>query len=94
MSFINKQDSNGSKPALLEGEFGYDKQGSDRGRVYVGTNTGNQPLGKKSEIDTNTTAISANASNLNTHAGVKSSSTVFGHSKMSLSGNTLTIETV
>jgi hypothetical protein len=51
MAFINKQDTNGSKAALLEGELGYDKQGGDRGRVYVGTNVGNIGLAKKSEAD-------------------------------------------
>jgi len=61
MAFINKHDTNGTKGALAEGEFGYDKQGSDRGRVYIGTNSGNKPLATKSEVDANTTAIAGKA---------------------------------
>lgn len=48
---IRKHDTNGTKSALIEGELGYDKQGSDRGRVYVGTNTGNKALATKAEVD-------------------------------------------
>ena len=50
---INRQDSNGVKPLLQVGEFGYDKYpaGGDEGRVYVGTGTENIPLAKKSEVD-------------------------------------------
>ena len=50
---IVKQDSNGVKPLLQVGEFGYDKYpaGGDEGRVYVGTGTENIPLAKKSEVD-------------------------------------------
>lgn len=50
---INKQDSNGVKPLLQTGEFGYDNYpaGGDSGRVYVGTGTENIPLAKKSEVD-------------------------------------------
>jgi len=50
MAFINKQDTNGTKGTLAEGEFGYDKQGTDRGRVYVGTNSGNVALATKNDI--------------------------------------------
>lgn len=59
---IRKHDTNGTKSPLTEGEFGYDKQGSDRGRVYVGTNTGNSALAKKSEVDSkvNTSLLGAN----------------------------------
>ena len=50
---IVKQDSNGVKPLLQVGEFGYDNYpaGGDVGRVYVGTGTENIPLAKKSEVD-------------------------------------------
>jgi len=46
---INKQDTNGTKPLLSEGELGYDKQGADRGRVYVGGNGANIPLARQDE---------------------------------------------
>ena len=71
MAFINKQDTNGTKPALTEGELGYDKQGSDRGRVYVGTNTGNVPLAEKSETDANTSAISGKQATLVSGTNIK-----------------------
>ena len=50
---INRQDSNGVKPLLQVGEFGYDNYpaGGDVGRVYIGTGTENIPLAKKSEVD-------------------------------------------
>ena len=50
---INRQDSNGVKPLLQTGEFGYDNYpaGGDSGRVYVGTGSENIPLAKKSEVD-------------------------------------------
>ena len=50
---IVKQDSNGTKPLLQVGEFGYDNYpaGGDVGRVYIGTGTENIPLAKKSEVD-------------------------------------------
>ena len=50
---INRQDTNGVKPLLQVGEFGYDNYpaGGDVGRVYVGTGTENIPLAKKSEVD-------------------------------------------
>ena len=50
---INRQDSNGVKPLLQAGEFGYDNYpaGGDSGRVYVGTGSENIPLAKKSEVD-------------------------------------------
>ena len=53
MSIITRQDSNGVKPLLQVGEFGYDNYpaGGDEGRVYVGTGTENIPLAKKSEVD-------------------------------------------
>lgn len=53
MSLIIKRDSNGVKPLLQTGEFGYDNYpaGGDEGRVYVGTGTENIPLAKKSEVD-------------------------------------------
>ena len=50
---IVKQDSNGTKPLLQTGEFGYDNYpaGGDAGRVFVGTGTENVPLAKKEEVD-------------------------------------------
>ena len=53
MSLITRQDSNGVKPLLQAGEFGYDNYpaGGDSGRVYVGTGTENVPLAKKEEVD-------------------------------------------
>lgn len=50
---INRQDTNGVKPLLAVGEFGYDNYptGGDAGRVYVGTGAENIPLAKKSEVD-------------------------------------------
>ena len=48
---IGKRDTDGTKSALIEGEFGYDQQGADRGRVYIGTNIGNVPLAKLSELE-------------------------------------------
>ena len=49
---INKVDTNGVKPLLGMGEFGYDNYstGGDEGRVYVGTGAENIPLAKKSEL--------------------------------------------
>ena len=53
MSLITRQDTNGVKPLLQTGEFGYDNYpaGGDEGRVYVGTGSENIPLAKKSEVD-------------------------------------------
>ena len=49
---INRQDTNGVKPLLQTGEFGYDNYpaGGDDGRVYVGTGSENIPLAKKAEM--------------------------------------------
>ena len=49
---ITRQDSNGVKPLLQTGEFGYDNYpaGGDSGRVYVGTGSENIPLAKKAEM--------------------------------------------
>ena len=49
---INKQDTNGVKPLLGIGEFGYDNYptNGDVGRVYVGTGTENIPLAKIDDI--------------------------------------------
>lgn len=49
---IVKQDTNGIKPLLEVGEFGYDNYpaGNDAGRVYVGTGTSNIKLGTQEEI--------------------------------------------
>ena len=53
MSLIVKRDTDGVKPLLQVGEFGYDNYpaGGDVGRVYIGTGTENIPLAKKSEVD-------------------------------------------
>ena len=50
---IVRQDSNGVKPLLQVGEFGYDNYpaGGDVGRVYIGTGNENVPLAKKEEVD-------------------------------------------
>ena len=52
MSLIVKRDTNGVKPLLQTGEFGYDNYpaGGDDGRVYVGTGSENIPLAKKAEM--------------------------------------------
>ncbi len=52
MSLIVKRDTNGVKPLLQTGEFGYDNYpaGGDSGRVYVGTGSENIPLAKKAEM--------------------------------------------
>ena len=52
MGKINRQDTNGVKPLLATGEFGYDNYpaGGDEGRVYVGTGTKNVALANKSEV--------------------------------------------
>lgn len=52
MSLITRQDTNGVKPLLQTGEFGYDNYpaGGDNGRVYVGTGSENVPLAKKAEM--------------------------------------------
>ena len=52
MSKIIKQDSNGVKPLLAVGEFGYDNypEGGDIGRVYVGNGSENIPQAKKVEV--------------------------------------------
>lgn len=54
MSKIIKQDSNGVKPLLAVGEFGYDNypEGGDIGRVYVGNGSENIPQAKKAEVVT------------------------------------------
>lgn len=52
MARIIKQDTDGTKPLLVKGGFGYDDYvaGGDEGRVYVGTGTKNIALAKKSEL--------------------------------------------
>ncbi len=52
MSLIIKRDTDGVKPLLQTGEFGYDNYpaGGDSGRVYVGTGSENIPLAKKAEM--------------------------------------------
>ena len=47
-------DTDGNKGSLPEGYLGYDKATADRGRVAVGTNTGDVLLAKKSEVDSHT----------------------------------------
>ena len=51
MSKILYIDTDGTKGSLPEGHLGYDKVTADRGRVAVGTNTGDVLLAKKSEVD-------------------------------------------
>ena len=51
MSKILYIDTDGTKGLLPEGHLGYDKATADRGRVAVGTNTGDVLLAKKSEVD-------------------------------------------
>ena len=53
MSLIIKIDTDGVKPLLQTGEFGYDNYpaGGDSGRVYVGTGSVNIPLAKKAELN-------------------------------------------
>ena len=52
MSKITRQDTNGVKPLLATGEFGYDNYptGGDSGRVYIGTGTENIGLAKRAEV--------------------------------------------
>ena len=52
MSKIIKQDTQGTKPLLQVGEFGYDNwvAGGDIGRVYVGTGSSNIAIAKKAEV--------------------------------------------
>ena len=52
MSLITRQDSNGVKPLLQVGEFGYDNYpaGGDVGRVYIGTGTENIQIAKRVDI--------------------------------------------
>lgn len=52
MSKIIKQDTQGTKPLLQVGEFGYDNwvAGGDIGRVYVGTGSSNISIAKKTEV--------------------------------------------
>lgn len=49
---IRKQDTDGTKPLLDIGEFGYDNYpaGGDSGRVYVGDGSNNIAIGTKEEI--------------------------------------------
>ena len=52
MSIITRQDTNGVKPLLQTGEFGYDNYpaGGDVGRVYIGTGTENIQIAKRVDI--------------------------------------------
>ena len=52
MAYIKKRDTDGVKPLLLEGEFGFDAYpaGGDVGRVYIGTGTENIALARKDEV--------------------------------------------
>ena len=56
---IQYVDTDGTKGSLPEGYLGYDKVTADRGRVAVGTNTGDVLLAKKSEVDSINTRVSA-----------------------------------
>ncbi len=73
MSYINKQDTDGTKGALTEGELGYDKQGADRGRVYVGTDAGNVALARKDEAYVHYNSTSGN---INVDTGALTGATV------------------
>ena len=54
---IQYVDTDGTKDSLPEGHLGYDKATADRGRVAVGTNTGDVLLAKKSEVDSVNTRV-------------------------------------
>lgn len=56
---IQYVDTDGTKGSLPEGCLGYDKATADRGRVAVGTNTGDVLLAKKSEVDGIDTRVAA-----------------------------------
>lgn len=74
MSNITKQDTNGVKPLLGVGEFGYDNYpaGGDVGRVFVGTGSANIALAKKSEVDTAVATTNAHTVRVdNPHAVTK-----------------------
>lgn len=71
---INRQDTNGVKPLLAVGEFGYDNYpaGGDVGRVFVGTGSANIALAKKSEVDTAVATTNAHTVRVdNPHAVTK-----------------------
>lgn len=53
MAIVNKQDTDGTKQLLGEGEFGYDAYpaGGDEGRLYIGTGAANIPQARYDEID-------------------------------------------
>jgi hypothetical protein len=59
MSYIRKQDTNGVKPWLGKGEFGYDDYpaGGDLGRVWIGTGTENKALAFLDEVTGGTSDI-------------------------------------
>lgn len=59
MSRILKHDTDGTKPLLGKGEFGYDDYtgGGDAGRVYVGTGTKNIPLADQDSTSTTKLAV-------------------------------------
>lgn len=74
MAYINKKDTDGVKPLLQEGEFGYDKYpaGGDVGRVYVGTGAGNIAQAKKVEVDSVKTTVGAHINRIdNPHSVTK-----------------------
>ena len=56
---ITKQDTNGIKPLLGVGEFGYDNYpaGGDAGRVWVGTGSENLAIAKKVEVEVVETSV-------------------------------------
>ncbi len=54
MGFINKQDTDGNKPLLAKGEFGFDDYtaGGDVGRVWIGLGSSNKKLAFISDLPT------------------------------------------
>lgn len=97
MAFINKQDTDGTKPQLLTGELGLDcyVAGNDEGRVYVGYKTENIPLARLDEInlidntpDAQKNVLSATklttARNIDLNGDVTASGTFDGSSNLTL----------
>lgn len=66
MSKILKHDTDGTKPLLQKGEFGYDdySAGGDEGRVWIGTGVKNIPLADKDSTSTTKIEVSQTAHGL------------------------------
>lgn len=69
---ITKQDTNGVKPLLEVGEFGYDDYpaGGDAGRVWVGTGSENLAVAKKVEIEVVETSVNDHIDDIGNPHGV------------------------